>query len=187
MISRALALTAVGFALVSCAGTPAPPSQPERFGAPVASSPRDVRPYGQDPCRGPLAPNDWNALGYLPAGRPQTLATGERACEWRGPRNDQFVGITVSPARDILVDTYRTRQFALFQPISVIGLPGTQEQGSADAVSCIVTVGTADGQGFIVDYTDGDLGRDLQADDPCGGARRVAERIVASLPPLPAK
>ncbi|MDF2979409.1 MAG: hypothetical protein K0S40_4137, partial [Actinomycetospora sp.] len=30
-------------------------------------------------------------------------------------------------------------------------------------MSCIVTVSTADTQGFVVDYTDSDLGPDLQA------------------------
>jgi hypothetical protein len=126
-------------------------------------------------------------LGYTTPGRPQALVTGERACEWSGPGGSQYIGITVVSTRDVLADTYRVRQFAIFRPITVSSLPAVEEQGAEDAVSCIVTVSTADTQGFVVDYTDSDLGPDLQAEDPCGQARAVAEAIVDVLPRPPQK
>ena len=91
------------------------------------------------------------------------------------------------PARDVLVDTYRVRQFALFRPTMAGPLPATIEQSAPDNVSCTVTVGTAENQGFILNYSEYELGPDGQAHDPCGRGVRVAERIVASLPPLPGK
>jgi len=85
------------------------------------------------------------------------------------------------------VDTYRVRQFALFAPITVAGLPGTREQASAGSLSCAITVGTAEGQGFIMNFDQGSLASGGQAGDPCGEGQRVAERIVAALPPLTVK
>jgi hypothetical protein len=94
--------------------------------------------------------------------------------------------VGVAGDRDILVDTYRTRQFAIFLPASIGGLPATVEQTSSDSISCNVTVGTAQGQGFLVIY-DGVFNARGQPDDPCEKAEQIAERIVAALPPVPGK
>lgn len=188
MIGRAfVAASLLGLAACASPAPPVSPPPPERFGAPPVSQPRDVRPFAADPCAGPLTDGQWRTLGYTPPGRPQQLLTEERACEWSGPAGSQYVGVTFVPTRDVLADTYRVRQFAVFRPVTVLSIPATQEQGSQDAVSCIVTVGTAQSQGFIVDYTDSDLGQDLQADDPCGQARAVAEAVAGALPPLSGK
>jgi hypothetical protein len=115
------------------------------------------------------------------------LATGDRTCEREGIGDDQAVGIIMVVTSDVLVDTYRTRQFAIFRPTVIASLPATLEQSSPEDVSCTVTVGTADAQGFIADYSDYRFGPDGRPDDPCGHAQQIAERIVAALPPVPGK
>lgn len=110
--------------------------------------------------------------------------TGERVCDRGGPARERDLSFIVIPARDVLVDTYRTRQFALFSPATVGGLPATIEQSSEGSISCTVTVGTAQDQGFILNQDEYGQGEPA---DPCGRALQVAERIVAALPPLPGK
>jgi hypothetical protein len=163
---------------------PAPAPTENRFGAPVVTTPRDVRPFGGDPCAGPLTDPDWATLGFAGPGELRTLMVGEQSCVRRGASADRRMALIVAPTRDVLVDTYRVRQFALFRPSTVDGLPATVEQASAESTSCSVTVGTAEGQGFIVNYSEYELGPDGRPDDPCGKGQRVAERIVAALPPL---
>ena len=185
-MTRAVAVLALLVALSACSvDSSAPPALTEaRFGAPLPASPRDVRSFGPDPCSGPLSEDDWSVLGFAPAGRPATAATGERYCNRGGPNRARDLSFIVIPARDVLVDTYRTRQFALFTPATVGGLPATVEQSSEGSISCTVTVGTAQDQGFILNHNEYAQG---QPDNPCGRALQVAERIVAALPPLPGK
>jgi len=101
----------------------------------------------------------------------RTTVTGERSCDWRGREGDQYVSLIVVPNRDVLVDTYRIRQYSVFQPTVIAGLPATREQSSLEAVSCLVTVGTADGQGFITDYTVG----------ACPGCTNLGDGLEGSL------
>jgi hypothetical protein len=187
MMARVALVLAVLLVAVGCAQTAKPPGpQPEeRFGAPLPIEPRDTRAVSAAPCRSLLTPGQWQELGFDPEGEVVVLPTGERSCERRGTRR-AHVNVGVASNRDILVDTYRVRQFAIFTPAAVGGLPGTIEQTRPDSISCNVTVGTARGQGFLVIY-DGFLDSNGQPDDPCGRAEQIAERIVASLPPLPAK
>ncbi|GAA4727971.1 DUF3558 family protein [Actinomycetospora chibensis] len=182
-------LVALLLVLGACAQeSPSPPaSTVDRFGAPPVESPRDVRPLRQDPCAGPLDARGWRELGFEAAGAVQTLMTGDRLCDREGLNGARALSFILVPGRDVLVDTYRVRQFALFRPMTVGPLPATVEQSAPDSISCTVTVGTAENQGFILNHSEYELGSDGQANDPCGRALRVAERIVASLPPLPPK
>jgi hypothetical protein len=188
-VKRYAGVAILALALVACAGSPplGQPAPDARYGAPLVSDPRDVRSFAADPCRGPLSSGEMQELGFDRSGRLDVLATGERGCVWDSPDGSQDVTFIVIEARDVLVDTYRTRQFAVFRPTTIAGLPATLEQSSTDSIGCTITVGTAAGQGFIADYYEGNLGADGQADDPCGRGQRVAERFAASLPPLPGK
>ena len=176
------------FAVAGCA-QPDEPNGPQaldgRFGAPLPSAPRDVRSLSTDPCAA-LASSEWQELGFQSEGTFVTLPTGERSCEWRGPGGSPYVNLGIAADRDILVDTYRVRQLAVFRPAMITGLPATIEQTTNESISCNVTVGTAQDQGFLIIY-DADLGIDGRPADPCGRAWDIAERIVAALPPLPGK
>lgn len=187
MLGRVVVL--VFLLLVASCAHPAdpagPPAQDNRFGAPLPDAPRDVRPLSTDPCA-VLGARQWKDMGFDPRGEMVILPTGERSCEWRGPSRLPYANIGIADQRDILVDTYRVRQFSVFRPTAINGLPATIEQTSPGSISCNVTVGTAQGQGFLVIY-DAPLGPDGQADDPCGQGQRIAEQIVARLPPLPAQ
>ena len=184
MIVRIVALVLL-VVLAGCGQHVEPSGLPaeQRFGAPFPAAPRDVRPASVDPCRSLLTPAELRELGFDPTGDLATLPTGEMSCDWRGLRRVPHVNVGVAGDRDILVDTYRTRQFTIFRPTSIGGLPATVEQASHDSISCNVTVGTAQGQGFLTIY-DGVFNARGQPDNPCGKAQQIAERIVAALPPL---
>jgi hypothetical protein len=165
--------------LAGCGASPGlPPAPPERFGAPPISSPHDVRTFAADPCTGLLGDSELAGLDLSAQGRPKVLVTGDRACDWRSADGARYLTVIVIPRRDVLVDTYRTRQFAVFRPTQVSDLPATREQSYPGSITCTVTVGTAGGQGFVTDYTG-------SGSDACDAAQRAAERVAAALPPLP--
>ena len=189
MIRLVMAVVAVFLAVSGC-GTKEPeappvPSADDRYGAPSVTSSRDVRGFAADPCR-VLSSAALAQLGVQSPGQRQALASGESACAWKSADETERFGITVAANSDPLVDAYRSRQSPIFVPLDVAGLPGVSEVGATDAIICDLSVGTADGQGFVIDYTDpGRLAGGVS--DPCGKAQRVAERVVAALPPLSAK
>lgn len=112
------------------------------------------------------------------------MPTGAQACEWTDRTTLNEFSTVVYPARDILVDTYRSRLFPIFVPTTIGGLPATLEQSAQDSITCTITVGTAEGQGFVSTYTQLEVGAGERPDDPCGRGQRIVERIVANLPPL---
>lgn len=142
-------------------------------------SPRDIQ-QRSDPCEA-LAAADLADLRVAPGGRPKTLQTGDRACDWKSEDGARYLTLIIVPDRDVLVDTYRTRQFPIFVPAQIGGLPATSEQSYAGSTTCTVTVGTAAGQGFVSDATDSDAG------SACRQAERAAQLLVAALPPLAGK
>lgn len=188
MVKPALIAVLVAAVFSSCSTpTPVPPAADPRSGAPIPSAPRDVRPASLAPCENLLSSAEWEALGFSPAGTSRITATGERSCRWVGPSDERFISVIAFPDRDPLVMRYTARQFSVFQPSSTGGLPSTREQASQESFSCTLTVGTAEGQGFVVTYDDRTLGRDQRPGGPCARAQEIAERIVAALPPLPGK
>jgi hypothetical protein len=186
-----VALLVVVLAVAGCARSPAPDPGPrapdDRSGAPRIEAPRDVAPFAAAPCNGPLSTADLRDVGLATAGRPTRLVTGVNSCTWENYETEQAVSLVVYPSRDILVDTYRTRLFALFAPVVVQGLPAVREQSNADATACTITVGTAEGQGFVATYTQLEVAAGERPDDPCGRGQRIVEQIVAKLPPAPGR
>ena len=184
-LASALAIATV-LLVCGCGTSPAPTPAPgtDRYGAPLVSEPRDLRSHGPAPCDGPLGASELRSLGFNAAGRPSRLGTGANSCTWEDYGTKQSVSFVVYPSSDILVDTYRTRLFPQFNPTMIEGLPAVQEQSSSDATACTITVGTAEGQGFVSTYTQLEVPAGEQPDDPCARGRRIVERIVAALPPL---
>lgn len=181
-----LTLATLVLASVSSCSTavpPAPVTSPvnDRFGAPTASEPLDVRSFGASPCTGPWA-GTVVALGFPATGRQSQLETRYQACEWDA--GGEILGLVVYPDEDILVDSYRARLLPIFVPTTIAGLPAVIEQSSSNALTCTATIGTASGQGLALDYTRLST-RSTVA--PCARAQQIAERIVATLPPLSSK
>lgn len=109
----------------------------------------------------------------------QQRSTG---CSWRHVDGSTRAGINVStdPIAQKLPDLYRLRNtFARFEITEVDGHP-TIRGDDTDRPGCTLYVGIADEQMMSVDaYLDG---RELP--DPCAPARRMAEMVLANVPPL---
>ncbi|GLZ45920.1 hypothetical protein Acsp06_21050 [Actinomycetospora sp. NBRC 106375] len=178
MTGRLLMLSAVLVTAIACGqhSTPPAPVDDGRFGAPRVTAPKDVAPFAADPCSGPLTGARLDALGLSSRGQGRTTVTGERSCDWRSREGGQYVSLIVIPNRDVLVDTYRVRQFPVFEPLTITGLPATREQSSPSSSSCVMTIGTAPQQGYIVDVSGGASG------GPCDAAQRIAEEVATALP-----
>lgn len=178
---KALGLAIGLLMLVGCGNTAplSPAPSDDRFGAPSVTAPRDIR-QESDPCQA-FTPSELAEMGLSSGGRPKTLQTGSRACDWRSGDGGQYLTIILVPDRDVLADTYRTRQFPIFVPFQVAGLPAVSEQSYAGSTTCTVTVGTASGQGFVADSTGSD------SSTACRQAERAAQLLVAGLAPLPGK
>lgn len=173
--------------LSSCGEPRRPPGSPDpRFGAPVPGEVRYVRAAAIDPCGSLLAPSDWQKLGFSPNGSPRTVASGDQSCRWVGPQDERLVSVIVSPNRDVLVDSYRLRRFAIFEPIALGESPAVREQTSADSSSCTVTVGTAVGQGLIATYDERSPAAVVN-NPPCESLQRIVARILENLPAGSAK
>jgi hypothetical protein len=139
-----------------------------------------------DPCRF-LDAESASALGLSPDGEPRSVSTGDRSCWWSASDDSQFLSVIVFPNRDALVDAYRLRKFAIFEPSMVDAFPATRERASVDSTSCTITVGVAAGQGFIATVDDQAAAAGRRPSLACERAQQVAERIVAALPPLAGK
>ncbi|WP_133826916.1 DUF3558 domain-containing protein [Actinomycetospora succinea] len=180
----ATAMLAVLF-IAGCTADAPPPTPtraptPDRFGAPVPTRSLDGTALSDRPCN-LLAESELQSFGLQARGRLQQLPLGAPACVWEGPGFSREVSAAVIVDRDYLVDTYRTRStYQVFDAITVGGLPAVAQQTTVEALTCTVTVGIAVGQ--AVDVTSTEFG--TAPAPPCDTARRVAETVVADLPPL---
>lgn len=167
----------------SCSTTgpiPVEAPAPNRFGAPVPTRSLDGTARSEQPCR-LLSEGELRSFGLQANGRLQRLPLGAPACVWEAPGFGREVSAAVIVNRDFLVDTYRSRaNYQVFEPISVRGLPAVAQQTTAEALTCTVTTGIAVGQ--AVDISSTELGG--APEPPCETARRVADAVVANLPPL---
>lgn len=183
-MNRATVLAALSLllALAGCSGaapaTNAPPS--ERYGAPIPTRSLDASARADEPCS-VLNKGQLHALALEPDGRLDPLPIGV-ACVWEGPGFTQEVSVTLYPQRDFLVDTYRSRgMYQYFQPVTIAGLPATEQQTTRGALTCTVTTGIAVGQAIDVSATE--YGADPEP--PCETAKRASEAVVANLPEQP--
>ena len=185
------------------ATAPEAPAPENRYGAPIPTNPRNATAIAADPCARTLPPEKWRALNFFPDGRPLELLAGGHSCSWTGLVQPDWVetlgdvetakamsestSVSATVTNDDLAAEYRVRQFAIFIPTNVGGLPAIQEQSGVNPGSCFFTVGTAVGAGLTVSYDQSPDERLPQHDDPCPKARRITEAIVAALPPLPSR
>ena len=72
---------------------------------------------------------------------------------------------------------------ASLPPRWIAELPAVQQQAVAASSFCATTVGVAESQSLDITTSIDDLENGLPVIDPCAEGRRVAEAIVATLPP----
>lgn len=175
-----------------------------RYGAPIPTSPRDAAFVAADPCRRALPPEQWPSLNFFPDGERHELPFGRQSCLFTGLVQPEWVetvgdvetakGLSekvsvwasvTGAADDEFVEEYRNRLSDIFVPTTVGGLPAVQKQSAVNPGSCTIIVGTDVGAALTVLYNQSADDRLPQHDNPCPKARRIAEAIVAQLPPLP--
>jgi hypothetical protein len=180
------------------APTPAAAAPPphNRYGAPIPTAPRDVRPLEQNVC-GALDPSQCKALNIEPAGRAGTAITGWPTCDWKGvpdpelvrtlgpdlAESSEHVSISATSTNDDLVGAYSSHMFTTIQTTTIGGLPALVAQNPPYVEFCDITIGTAIGTGMDVDY-DAPTSPTKPA-NACPKALRIAEAVVARLPPAP--
>jgi hypothetical protein len=192
-VAGVFVLNGTGLPQPSPAAAPPPPQN--RYGAPVSTNPRDVRPLEANVC-GALDPAQWTALNIQPAGRPGRAMTGWPTCDWKGvpdpelvrtlgpdlAESSEHVSISATSTNDDLVGVYASHMFTTTQATTIGGLPALVGQDPPYLEFCDITIGTAIGTGMDVDY---DAPTDPTAPaNACPKALRIAEAVVARLPPL---
>lgn len=188
-VAGAIALLAL---LVACGSAPSstrPSSSPistpelrlERFGAPPITRPRSVAALASSTCA--LLDQKARGLGY--EGRPEqrTTIAGVVACNWSSASPRRTASTVVWNGEDYFVDVYRARLMAIFRPIEVGELPAVQQQSVESSTLCTTTVGIADWEALDITTVIDELEGGRPITDPCAEGRRVAEAIVATLPP----
>ncbi len=83
--------------------------------------------------------------------------------------------------RDYFVDAYRARQFPIFVPTEIAGLPAVIQQSAPTSVNCGVTTGVAEGQ--ALDVTVALFEGDNLARRSCDEAVAVSAAVISNLPP----
>ncbi|MDD7968488.1 DUF3558 domain-containing protein [Actinomycetospora sp. DW7H6] len=186
-VSRRLVLALVILtALCACSTAPTVPPPPTdgRFGAPLPTSSRDLRRAAEDPCENMLTDQQVIALGLAPTTARIVDLPGTRQCSWSDEEQRQTLSLAPWAERDLLVDTYRTRQLAVFRPDEIAGAPVVYQQSAPSAPACTITAGAAQGQAFETTWYS--LGR-AAGSTPCESARRTVETVLSNLPPAPQK
>ena len=172
---------------VGCGGLAAPSSTPvapqtsatiSRYGAPVVIGPRDLESRGGSPCNALLTKDQLRRLGLQPESAREVPLADSVECSWQGL--DFSLSLGAETRRDLLVDTYRTHLFGVFEPTTISGLPAVRQKTSPQVNICTVTTGVAEHQALEVTW----FGRATagRADDSCGLATRVTEVVIGGLP-----
>lgn len=184
-------LLAVGVLVTGCSElrpVASPPSSPvspalERYGAPPIRTPRNLTARAGSPCQIFDASKSPSLQQYERPGEERSVIGRAQGCTWSAIRPRRTVSISVWVGEDLLVDTYRAHLLPIFRPIEVDGLPAVEELSTPGSSICTTTVGVADGQSIDVMTSVDDMKGGQPVIDPCAEGRRVAEAVVATLPP----
>jgi Protein of unknown function (DUF3558) len=115
----------------------------------------------------------------LPA-RPKPVA-GAPGCEWGNKAHTREISVFVDIGPDVLHNIYAQREeYAVFEVTQVVGQPAIRTKESVEGTSCFFRVAAAQRQTFTLRFTS--LRQGLE--EPCGPARKLAEAVLANLPPL---
>jgi len=181
-------------AIAACAAPAAPgpraeaPAGPVVYPFPDSAVPEEIRVRDPKDMRGLpfcelLTRPQLVALGLMPeTARPEPSGPGVGGCDWRPVGDpDNLAGFTVrvDSAEPALRGVYieRSEEY-LFDPTEVAGHPAVAIRDTAGA-GCVLEVGVADDQ--LLSAGANVVGRPIP--DDCDRARRIAEAVLANLPP----
>ncbi|WP_433031397.1 DUF3558 family protein [Actinomycetospora sp. CA-053990] len=163
---------------------PAPPPADNRHGAPIPPSSRDLHLAAENPCQRLLTPEQLRSLGLLATSARIVELPGARQCSWNDRERRQTLSLAPWPDRDLLVDTYRTRQLAVFRPDVISDLPVVYQQTAPGAAVCTITTGVTRGQALETTWYS--LSDPVNS-PPCVAAQRAVELVLAGIPTVPAR
>ena len=109
---------------------------------------------------------------------------GARQCSWNDRERRQTLSLAPWADRDLLVDTYQTRQLAVFRPDVISGLPVVYQQTAPGAAVCTITTGVTRGQALETTWYS--LSDPVNS-PPCVAAQRAVELVLAGIPTVPAR
>ena len=153
-----------------------------RYGAPGVARPRDLGSRTAAPCATLLTAKQVGEMG-LEDGRYRLVLGKTPSCRWEGREPQRSVTVAVDLTQNLFVNTYRARLLPILRPISIEDLPAVESQSTADSSLCTTTVGVAAAQSLDITTSVGDVIAGRPVIDPCAEGRRVAEAVVATLPP----
>ncbi|MFC5063485.1 DUF3558 domain-containing protein [Actinomycetospora atypica] len=173
-------------ALTSCASRQVPPEQttsnvlPDRYGAPSVERPVDVAGVVDRPCSSLLTAAELRALGYVSPGRERRILDVDD-CYWVAT-DQQSLSLAVDADRDLLADTYRTRNDPVFVPTTVEGFPAVRQKSSPGAPNiCTLTTGLGPRQALEATWVG--RGEPRPGNDACEFAEQATALVVRKLPP----
>jgi hypothetical protein len=122
-------------------------------------------------------------LGFDPATADPYVRTYSDSCGWRYADGSTAGGVilAVKPGSKNLGDVYLQRDLlARFEPMTIAGHPAARTD-ETDLDICVITVAIADDQ---VMQVEGRVSVPPETGRPCDPSIRMAELILANLPPL---
>lgn len=188
MRCRAEVVAALAILLTACSPAASPgepasqaPTTSDRFGAPAVERPVDVSAVVDSPCMSLLSALELLGMGLTPPGRPRT-SIDVQECRWTGS-DQQSLSLAVDADRDLLADTYRTRNDPVFIPTEVEGFPAVRQKSSLGAPNvCTVTTGLGPRQALEATWVG--RGEPRPGNDACEFAEQATALVVRKLPPV---
>lgn len=143
---------------------------------PPVDSPRTVQPYLAKPCE--VVPSaEVTELGLDPADAVEDTRTRSATCRFADRSASRVMRINLVDDELLRATWEPDADPAEFAMIAVDGYPATR---STVGRGCRIVVAVADDQGFWVVFEPGGRAQD---DTTCGQAVRIAEAVLAKLPP----
>ena len=132
------------------------------------------------PCAQMLTKDDLRGLGFKASGRQRSFL-GVTECSWDAD-DGQNLRMYADPARDLLVDTYRTQRGGVFVPLVIEGMPAVrQKTGKGDLNTCTITTGLGSAQALETTWN-GDADS-RPGNDACEFAEQATALVIRKLPP----
>lgn len=134
----------------------------------------------ETPCASLLTATEQRSIGFRSPGRERRILDVVD-CYWVAA-DQQSLSLAVDANRDLLVDTYRTRNDPVFIPTTVEGFPAVRQK-SSPGVPNICTLTTGLGPQQALEATWVGRGEPRPGNDACEFAEQATALVVRKLPP----